>query len=185
MHQRWPIGENVSPDAWRLSPEPGVSGGRQGAAIIPFPWIGGGEEPQSRPRSKLLFVCRTHSVLSPMAEVLARAAFARLDISVHSAGLTPGPLDPRVIGVLSEVGLDIEEIACPPVRELDLESFAIVVSLGIHKLGLSRQQVAVMWAIPEFDRIMEDPMRRLRAVRDTLSTRIQALGVLLAAHHSA
>lgn len=90
-----------------------------------------------------------------------------------------------MIGVLSEVGLDIEETVSPPVRELDLESFAVVVSLGIHKLGLSRQQVAVMWAIPEFDRIMEDPMRRLRAVRDTLSTRIQALGVLLAAHHSA
>jgi arsenate reductase len=173
-------------EARRLSPEPGVSRGRPEAAIIPFPWIGGAEEPQPRPRSKLLFVCRTHSVLSPMAEGLARAALARLDINVHSAGLSPRPLDPRVIGVMSEIGLDIDDVVSTPVRELDLAIFELVVSLGIHKLGLSRDQVAVMWAIPEFERITNwDPMRRLREVRDALSVRIQALGVVLAANHRA
>jgi arsenate reductase len=121
-----------------------------------------------------------------MAEGLARAAFARLDISVHSAGLSPRPLDPRVIGVMSEIGLDIDDVISTSVRELELASFAFVVSLGIHKLGLSRDQVAVMWAIPEFERIMDqDPMRRLRAIRDTLSMRIQALGAVLAANHRA
>lgn len=121
-----------------------------------------------------------------MAEGLARAAFARLDISVHSAGLSPRPLDPRVIGVMSEIGLDIDDIVSTSVRELELASFAVVVSLGVHKLGLSRDQVAVMWAIPEFERIMDqDPMRRLRAVRDALSVRIQALGAVLAANHRA
>lgn len=103
MHQRWTIGESLSPDAWRLSPEPGVSAGRPGAAIIPFPWMGGGEEPQPRPRSKLLFVCRTHSVLSPMAEVLARAAFARLDISdlrqpLQTLSLLQGVLAKTLVG---------------------------------------------------------------------------------------
>lgn len=144
------------------------------------------DDPTPRHRSRLLFVCRTHSVLSPMAEGLARAAFARLDISVHSAGLSPRPLDPRVIGVMSEIGLDIDDIVSTSVRELELASFAVVVSLGVHKLGLSRDQVAVMWAIPEFERIMDqDPMRRLRAVRDALSVRIQALGAVLAANHRA
>lgn len=144
------------------------------------------DDPTPRHRSRLLFVCRTHSVLSPMAEGLARAAFARLDISVHSAGLSPRPLDSRVIGVMSEIGLDIDDVVSTSVRELKLASFAFVVSLGIHKLGLSRDQVAVMWSIPEFERIMDqDPMRRLRAVRDALSVRIQALGAVLAANHRA
>lgn len=121
-----------------------------------------------------------------MAEGLARTAFARLDISVHSAGLSQRPLDPRVIGVMSEIGLDIDDIVSTPVRELDLASFEFVVSLGIHKLALSRDQVAVMWAIPEFERITDqEPMRRLRAVRDALSVRIQALGTVLAANHRA
>jgi protein-tyrosine-phosphatase len=121
-----------------------------------------------------------------MAEVLAGAAFARLDISVCSAGLSPRPLDPRVIQVMSEIGLDIDEVISTSVRELDLASFQFVVSLGIHKLGLSRDQVAVMWAFPEFEPLTdEDPMQRLRALRDKLSVRIQALGVVLAADHRA
>ena len=121
-----------------------------------------------------------------MAESLAQSAFARLDISVHSAGLSPRPLDPRVIGVMSEIGLDMDDIVSTPVHELDLASFQVVVSLGIHKLGLSRDQVALMWAFPEFERLTDqDPMRRLRALRDKLSVRIQALGVVLAADHRA
>jgi hypothetical protein len=43
-----------------------------------------------------------------------------------------------------------------------------------------------MWAIPEFERVTDrDPMRRLRAVRDALAVRIQALGTVLAANHRA
>lgn len=121
-----------------------------------------------------------------MAEGLARAALARLDISVHSAGLSPRPLDPEVIGVMSEVGLDIDDVVSTSVRELDLASFEFVVSLGIHKLGLSRDQVAMMWMIPEFERVTDrDPIRRLRGVRDALSVRIQALGAVLATNHRA
>lgn len=186
MQQRWPVGGDAPMGARRLSPEPTASRDQPEAAITPFPWIGGAEEPQPRPRSKLLFACRTHSVLSPMAEGLARAAFARLDISVHSAGLTPLPLDPRVNGVMSEIGLDIDDVVSTSVRELDLASFEFVVSLGIHKLGLSRDQFAVMWAIPEFERVTaRDPVRRLRAARDALSVRIQVLEAVLAANHRA
>lgn len=186
MEQQSPIGGYAASEARRVAPEPNVSAGRPGAAIIPFPWMGGASDPQPRPRFKLLFVCRTHSVLSPIAERLARAAFARLDISVHSAGLSPLPLDPSVVGVMSEIGLDIDDVASTSVRELDLASFQFVVSLGIHKLGLSRDQVAVMWAFPEFERVGDQaPMRRLRAVRDALSVRIQALGAVLAVNHRA
>ena len=60
----------------------------------PFRSMAYADDPTPRPRSKLLFVCRTHSVVSLMAEGLARAAFAQLDISAHSAGLSRRPLDP-------------------------------------------------------------------------------------------
>jgi protein-tyrosine-phosphatase len=187
MQQQSPIGGYVALEARRLAPEPYAPAGRPEAAIILFPWRGGAGEPQPRPRSKLLFVCRTHSVLSPMAERLARAAFAPLDISFHSAGLSPRPLDRRVIGVMSEIGLDIDDVASTSVRELDLTSFQVVVSLGIHKLGLSRDQVAVTWAFSDFERVAADQVavRRLRAVRDALSVRIQALGAALVADHRA
>lgn len=162
-----------------------------GAALIPFPvgarrpHAGRGSAPPPAPTS-LLFVCRTHAVLSPMAEGLARSAYERFNISVRSAGLTVGPIDFRAVAVMAEIGVDIGETPVTSIRDLDLAAFDIVVSLGIHKLGLGRDQVAVAWDVPEFTRVTEQTAApRLREVRDALSARVRALGAILTAANRA
>lgn len=121
-----------------------------------------------------------------MAEGLARSAYARLDVDVRSAGLTVGPIDYRAVAVLAEIGIDIAETPATSVRDLDLGAFDIVVSLGIHKLGLERRQTALAWDVPAFNRVAEPTaVSRLLEVRDALSARVHALGAVLTAANRA
>lgn len=157
------------------------------AELIPFPRPAGfpfadEEAVRPAPRTTVLFVCRTHAVLSPMAEGLARAAYERLEISVQSAGLTAGPIDRRAVAAMAEIGIDISQTPASSVRDLDLGSFEIVVSVGIHKLGLEGRQLAIAWDVPEFTRVTErTALPRMRAVRDALAVRVRALGAILTA----
>ena len=135
-----------------------------------------------RPAAKinLLFVCRAHTALAPMAAGLARAAYGHLDICVESAGLTPGAVDPRAIAAMAEIDIDISQTASTLVRDLKLETFEIVVSLGVHKLGVNRSQMALSWDVPEFEPATDRPaLPVLREIRDGLATRIRALGAIL------
>ena len=135
-----------------------------------------------RPAAKinLLFVCRAHTALAPMAAGLARAAYGDLDICVESAGLTSGAVDPRVIAAMAEIDIDISQTASTSVRDLKLETVEIVVSLGVHKLGVNRSQMALSWDVPEFEPATDRPaLPALREIRDGLATRIRALGAIL------
>lgn len=135
-----------------------------------------------RPAAKinLVFVCRAHTPLAPMAAGLARAAYGDLDICVESAGLTSGAVDPRVIAAMAEIDIDISQTASTSVRDLKLETFEIVVSLGVHKLGVNRSQMALSWDVPEFEPATDRPaLPALREIRDGLATRIRALGAIL------
>lgn len=135
-----------------------------------------------RPTAKinLLFVCRAHTALAPMAAGLARATYGHLDICVESAGLTPGVVDPRAIAVMAEIDIDISQSSSASVRDLELETFEVVVSLGIHKLRLSRSQMTLAWDVPEFEPAMDQPASlALREIRDGLATRIATLGAIL------
>lgn len=135
-----------------------------------------------RPAAKinLLFVCRAHTALAPMAAGLARAAYGHPDICVESAGLTPGTVDPRAIAAMAEIDIDISQTASTSVRDLKLETVEIVVSLGVHKLGVNRSQMALSWDVPEFEPATDRPaLPALREIRDGLATRIRALGAIL------
>jgi protein-tyrosine-phosphatase len=143
-----------------------------------------GAERDLRPSAKikLLFVCPTHSILSPMADGLARADYTRLNIAVQSAGLSAQPLDAAAISVMAEIGIDIGDIVPTSVRDLDLDSFDIVVSLGMHKLGIGRHQMAIAWDIPKFQRLRQPgASAKLSQVRNALSARIRGLGAVLTA----
>ncbi len=158
----------------------------QPCELILFPEMGSERDQRPSERIKLLFVCRTHAILSPMAEGLARAAYTRLNISVQSAGLTADPLDAEAVAVMGEIGIDIAPIEAVSVRDLDLAGFDIVVSLGMHRLGVGRHQMAVAWETPEFRRLRRPrPLARLRDVRDALSARVRGLGAVLTATNRA
>ena len=159
---------------------------RREAKLIAFRGAVHEPKPQSLDPIRLLFVCRTPAVLSPMAEGLARESYKQLNISVQSAGLSAIPVDRRAVEAMAEVGIDIGQTPATNVRDLDLGSFEIVVSLGVHKLGLEHGKMAVAWDIPEFTRVTEATGRlRLRQVRDALSARVRALGAILTATNRA
>lgn len=155
---------------------------RREARLVAFRGAVHEPQPQSRDPVRLLFVCRTHAVLSPMAEGLAREAYKQLNIAVQSAGLSASPVDGRAVAAMAEVGIDIGQTPATNVRDLDLGSFEIVVSLGVHKLGVAHGQMALAWDIAEFTRVTDATARlRLRQVRDALSVRVRALGAILTA----
>jgi len=56
---------------------------------------------------KVLFVCIHNSARSQMAEELLRREMPA-EIEVSSAGLEPGQLNPIVVELLSEIGIDIQ-----------------------------------------------------------------------------
>lgn len=156
--------------------------GPQPCEVIPFPILDWGWAARPAAKTNLLFVCRTHRALGPMAAGLARAAYGGLDICVESAGLTPGAVDPRAIAAMAEVDIDISQTPRASVRDLDLERFEIVVSLGVHRLGVNRGQMALSWDIPELERVSDrSALLALRETRDALSVRIRALRAVLTA----
>lgn len=121
-----------------------------------------------------------------MAEGLALAAYKRLEIDVRSAGLAARRVDPRAVSTMAEVGIDISQTIPTLVSDLDLIDFDVVVSLGMHKLGLARKQIAVAWDVPEFTRVTDaTALPRLRDLRAQLSGRVSALAAILTATHRA
>jgi arsenate reductase len=56
--------------------------------------------------TKVLFLCVHNSARSQMAEAYLKA-FGGPDVEVESAGLEPGKLNPYVVRVLQEEGIDI------------------------------------------------------------------------------
>jgi arsenate reductase len=185
LHLFSPASQSASP-SFAPSQERAVPFARRGAELIAFPTGDRGPDTRKSDPVRLLFVCRSHAVLSPMAEGLARVAYERLAISVQSAGLSVDAVDPRAITAMAEVGVDISQTPATAVRDLDLGSFDLVVSLGIHKLGMQQRQMAVAWDVPEFTRVIESmAWPRLRQVRDALSVRVRALGAILTATNRA
>ncbi len=66
---------------------------------------------------KVLFVCIHNSARSQMAEELLRKKMGDR-VFVQSAGLEPGTLNPYVVEVLQEIGIDISGKATQSVFEL-------------------------------------------------------------------
>ena len=84
------------------------------------------------------------------------------------------------IATMAEIDIDISQTASTSVRDLKLETVEIVVSLGVHKLGVNRSQMALSWDVPEFEPAKDRPaLPALREIRDGLATRIRALGAIL------
>jgi len=60
----------------------------------------------SRPKTKVLFVCRHNSARSQMAEAVLRH-YAGDRFEAYSAGLEPGRVHPLAVRVMKEIGIDI------------------------------------------------------------------------------
>ena len=147
---------------------------------------------KARPQA-VLFSCGQNAVRSPMAAGLFRELFGKR-IYVASAGVQKGELDPFVVAVMAELGIDISRHKPHTFEELDdLEglNFDLIVTLSPpahHKaLELTRTLAADVeyWPTPDptaIEGIREQKLEAYRAVRDELMRHIRERFGSLAPH---
>ena len=133
----------------------------------------------------VLFTCNYNRVRSPMAEGLFRRFYGTRAF-VDSCGLKDDPagegIDPFVIVVMDELGLDVSEHKPKTFIELEDDSFDVVVSLtpeAQHRaVELSRDRAVDIEYWPTHDPTLVDGSREARLeayreVRDALAEAIK------------
>jgi protein-tyrosine-phosphatase len=140
-------------------------------------------ERPSRPHA-VLFACGMNAVRSPMAAGLLKRMFGN-SIYVGSAGVQKGELDPFVIAVMDEIGVDISRhkpTTFEELEEVEGLSFDLIVTLSPpahHKaLELTRTIAADVEYWPTVDPTgiegsREQRLEAYRAVRDQLMAHIR------------
>ena len=133
----------------------------------------------------VLFSCNYNRVRSPMAEELFKR-FYGTQAFVDSCGLKPDPagegIDPFVVAVMDELGLDVSGHKPKTFAELEDDSFDVVVSLtpeAQHRaVELSRDRSVEIEYWPTHDPTLVDGSREARLeayreVRDALAAQIK------------
>lgn len=137
----------------------------------------------TRPQA-VLFACGMNAVRSPMAAGLFRQLFGK-SVYVASAGVQKGELDPFVVEVMNEIGIDISRhrpITFEELDELEGLNFDLIVTLSPpahHKaLDLTRTVAADVEYWPTVDPTAaegsrEQRLEAYRSVRDQLLKHIR------------
>ncbi len=131
--------------------------------------------------SAVLFCCTMNAVRSPMAEGIMKRIHGKR-IYVYSVGVRRGELDPFVVQVMDEIGIDLSKHRPRIFDELEDDSFDVVVSLSPeaqHKaVDLTRTNACEVEFWPTFDPTLVEGSRDVRleayrAVRDELERHIR------------
>lgn len=137
-------------------------------------------EPGKRP-SSILFACGMNAIRSPMAAALCQTLFPRR-IYVNSAGVRRGDLDPFMVSVMDEVGLDLSKHRPHTFEDLEDSNFDLVITLApeAHHMALELTRTAAMdveyWPTPDptlATGSRDQILAAYRDVRDMLSMRIK------------
>ncbi len=132
--------------------------------------------------SAVLFACSMNAVRSPMAEALLKRRLGRT-VYVDSCGLRRGELDPFVIEVMGELGINMGKHRPKSFDDLEDGFFDLIVSLSPeaqHRaIELTRTMACDIEYWPTLDVTMIEGNRSTRldayrAVRDELDRRIRA-----------
>lgn len=130
----------------------------------------------------VLFACTMNAVRSPMAEAILKA---RLGVRAYidSAGVRSQPIDPFVIEVLDEIGLDISRHRSKTFDDLEDSSFDLIISLSPEAQHRAVEMTRWMACEVEFwntfdptlvEGNRETRLEAYRQVRDQLVKRIAA-----------
>lgn len=120
----------------------------------------------------VLFVCNHNTIRSPMAEALARLAHGRR-LFTASAGLQEGWIDPFVVAVLAEAGIDAGDHQPRLLADVEDEWFDAVITLtpSAHHRALEMtrtQPVSVeYWPVPDPTAVQGSREQRMAAYRET------------------
>ncbi len=129
----------------------------------------------------VLFACNLNAVRSPMAEALTKHFFPN-QIYVDSVGVRAGELDPFVISVMQEMGIELSRHRSKSFDQLEDTLFDLIISLTPeahhNALELTRTMAveAEYWPTQDPTIITGSRDQRLEAyrqVRDELMERIR------------
>jgi protein-tyrosine-phosphatase len=133
-------------------------------------------------KHRVLFVCKTNGLQSPMAEALLK----RLDsehFDVISAGIDPGETHPVVVDVMKEIDVDLKGRVAKPVRDFLDRRFDFVITLcdrARFECPKFQEAELVHW---QFD----DPLtavdlkhqkRMVRSLRDQIAQRVRLFALV-------
>ncbi len=132
--------------------------------------------------TSVLFACTHNAVRSPMAEALAKRLYG-LRAYFDSAGVQGGEVDPFVLAVLDEMGVDLHRHHVKTLEDVDPGEFDLIISLSPEAhhaaLELTRDVATIVeyWPTPDPSAVEGDRDSRLqayRSMRDVLMSRMQA-----------
>ncbi len=135
-----------------------------------------------RPQA-ILFACTFNSVRSPMAEALAKRLYGR-HIYVQSAGVREGEINPFVVAVMAEIGIDMSQHEPRVFADLEDTAFDMIVSLSpeAHHTAVEFTRAmaveTIYWPTIDptaFQGSRETKLAAFRDVRDALRARIREL----------
>lgn len=139
------------------------------------------EESSMSEKASVLFVCVHNSARSQMAEEFLRKA-AGDELHVESAGLEPGTLNPRVVTVLQEVGIDISGKETRDVFEVYRtgRSFSYVITVCSREAEekcpiFPGPGVRLNWPFDDpsaFTGTEEEILEQTRAIRDQIKEKV-------------
>lgn len=124
---------------------------------------------------RIMFVCKKNSRRSQMAEGFAKA-LGNDKISATSSGLEASHVDPIVVQVMSEIGIDVSHQSSKALSEFEPEAFDAVISLCGCGVNLPKG-----WVLRETfeDWQLDDPeghsIEVFRRVRDQVKARVITL----------
>ena len=127
---------------------------------------------------KVLFVCATNGLHSPMAESLLCWLDAE-NFDATSAGAVCGRLHPLAAEVMKEVGIDLDGKTLRSINEVPNEEFDYVITLGERVPNYDRtfrRAETVHWTFENPAATSNDPqvrLREFRMVRDQILLRLR------------
>ncbi len=130
----------------------------------------------------VLFACSRNSVRSPMAEGLLKHLLGHR-IYVDSVGVRPDEIDPFVIEVMDELGIDLSNHRGKDFEGLEDTSYDLIVSLSPEAQHQAVELTRTMACEVEFWNTLdptiiegnrETRLQAYREVRDTPKKRIEA-----------
>ena len=134
-------------------------------------------------KKRVLFICFHNSARSQMAEAFLNRACGE-KFEAQSAGLEPGTLNPLVIEVMREIGLDLSANKTKSVFDVFKtgQLFAYVITV-CDQASAERCPVfpgvtsRLHWSFPDPATVTgthEERLEKIRAIRDTIQGKIDA-----------
>jgi arsenate reductase len=133
-------------------------------------------------KKNVLFICIHNSARSQMAEAFLNQ-ICRDQLAAHSAGLEPGRLNPIVVEVMQEIGIDISRNQTKAVSDMcnSGKTFAYVITV-CDETSAERCPIfpgattRLHWSFPDPSALQGSPdakLARTRQIRDTIKARVE------------